>query len=161
MAKGRRSVKNKKNNLITIIVVILTLAVLGIFFYKVIWNKPNLLSGYSLYETEKYTIQYKSDWTSSVNDTNPNMTVFLSQNILNSNSNTTVNSIVNDTVQNNSNTMPTVSNAVQNDSTTPNELGIINVITEDLTTYYTLDQYVNDSINNLKSTFNLEDSNIR
>jgi len=42
----------------------------------------------------------------------------------------------------------------------PNKLGIINVITENLTTKYTLDQYVDDSIANLKTTLNLTTEDI-
>ncbi|MCL2859932.1 MAG: hypothetical protein FWF46_05130 [Oscillospiraceae bacterium] len=161
MAKGRRSVKKEKKNLkilIIVVAIVIIVAVLGFFLYKIIESKSDkLLTGYSLYKTTNYTIQYESDWASSVSDTNPNMTVFLSQDISNSNLNNTTNN----SVQNDLNNVQTGANTVQDNSiTTPAELGIINVITENLTTPYTLDQYVDESINNLKSTFNLEDSNI-
>jgi len=123
MAKGKRAKrakKSKKNYLIALIVaIVVVIALLGFFVYKVL--KPDtLLDGYSFYETGKYKVQYKSDWSNTVDESTPNMTVFLS----------------------------------------PDELGIINIITQELTEEYTLDKYVDDSIATLKSNLNLTDGDI-
>ena len=121
MTKGKRSEKQEKNKLILLIVVVVVLAILGLSIYEIIEYKANqLLDGYSLYNSENYTVQYKSDWTNAVSDTSPNMTVFSS----------------------------------------PDGAGIINITTEQLTAEYTLDQFVDDSINLLKSNFHLVASDI-
>ena len=121
MARGKRSIQKEANKLKIFIVIIVVIAILSFFFYKVIGHPPNKsLDGYSIYEAANYTICYKSDWTSAIADDNPNMIVF---------------------------------------SSTDN-LGIINVITEDLTTKYTLDEYVDASIYNIKSILNLTDGDI-
>jgi len=79
MSKGRRSLKKPRKNLKVLIVIIIAIIILGCSFYIIIQQKPNnLLNGYSLYDSNNYTIQYKSDWTSNVNDTYPNTIIFTS-----------------------------------------------------------------------------------
>ena len=119
MARGKRAKKSNLKPLIVIIFVIVIIIFLSFFFYK-IFNSDNLLDGYSLYETTNYTVQYKSDWLSTISEDTPTMTVFSS----------------------------------------PDKLGMINIITEELPTKYTLEQYIDNSINNIKPVFHLTDDDI-
>ncbi|MCL2341589.1 MAG: hypothetical protein FWC53_00515 [Firmicutes bacterium] len=126
MSKGKRTIKKEGKKLKVLIVVIIAIIILGLSCYIIINHKSNsllsgkLLNGYSLYESDNYTIQYKGDWTSSISDTYPNTRIF----------------------------------------TSPDKSGIINVITEQVTKEYTLDKFIDDSINALASNFNLVPSDI-